>query len=361
MDPLISQLSHEEESERLYAVQDIMEQNENGKAYAVSLVSHLASETSQAVRESIVYALKMMPCEAAFPELFLLFQSPDAYLRNAAVTIFGTQQTPGVAFLTSQLDHADREVRKLVLDALFLIGSQESILAIRAGLKDPAINVKITAVEYLGQLNDQESVPDVLAMLENESEPMLVTSALETVLQMGDDAALQKTIQLLNENDDLLKVHPVFLPELIKLTARSGSLERLLELIDFINGRATYANDVIQAIETAQKRFDNLVEIPEMTHRLIKAVKSSQANEALRYAAAELLLNHVFQENADAPFTRADMETLGSALIDDPVMATAGVRFLHKSGSEAGKEKIETLMSETKVSTLRELCESLLS
>ena len=358
----MEQLNSAEESERLYAVQDIMALNEQeeGEKYAIALVKHLSTEKSQAVRESIVYALSRTPCSQTFSDLFQLFQSSDAYLRNAAVTIFGTQQTNGVAFLTSQLDHADREVRKLVLDALFQIGSQDAVLAIRAGLKDPAINVRITAVEYVGQLGDSDSMPDVLEMLEEEDEPMLITSALETVLQMGDDATIHQTIQLLNRNDDLIKVHPVFLPELIKLIARSGTLERLLEIIAFINGRAHYATDVVLAIEVAQKRFEDIVERPEITRRLIDAIKTSTGRDAVRHAAAELLLDTPFSGPGDSLLTMETMEELGRDLLNEPAMVEIAIRFLHKSGSESGRKEIETLMSETKVSSLRDLCEALL-
>ena len=357
----MEQLNSAEESERLYAIQDIMVLNEQeeGEQYAIALVKHLSTEKSQAVRESIVYALSRTPCSQTFSDLFQLFQSSDAYLRNAAVTIFGTQQTNGVAFLTSQLDHADREVRKLVLDALFQIGSQDAVLAIRAGLKDPAINVRITAVEYVGQLGDSDSMPDVLEMLEEESEPMLITSALETVLQMGDDATIHQTIQLLNRNDDLIKVHPVFLPELIKLIARSGTLERLLEIISFINGRAHYATDVVLAIEVAQKRFEDIVERPEITRRLIDAVKMSTGRDAVRHAAAELLL-HPVSGPGHPLLTMEMMEKLGRELLNEPAMVEIAIRFLHKSGSESGRKEIETLMAETKVPSLRDLCEALL-
>ncbi len=357
----MEQLGSPEESDRLYAIQDIMALEDGAKTYATSLVEYLAKENSQAVRESIVYALKMIPCDHILTTIFELFQSSDAYLRNAAVTLFGTQQIQGVAFLTSQLDHADREVRKLVLDALFQIGSQEAVLAIRAGLKDPAINVRITAVEYLGQLGDSDSIPDVLEMLAQETEPMLITSALETVLQMGDDATIHQTIQLLNKNDDIVKVHPVFLPELIKLIARSGTLERLIEIIDFVNDRTTYAKDMVMAIQVAQKRFEDIIETPDIAHGLIRMVKTKTGSDTVRYAAAELLLNHTVSES-DAPVLNSKMmEALGMELLADPAMAATGIRFLHQSGSEAGRKKIETLMAETKDSSLRDLCEVLLS
>lgn len=362
MESIQKALSSPQESERLYAVQDILDLREsaylkeNAYLYAATLVRHLAIESSQAVRESIVYALKRMPCSdnMVFSLLFELFQNADAYLRNAAVTIFGTKQTSGVAFLTSQLDHADREVRKLLMDALFQIGSKEAVLAIRAGLHDPSINVRITALEYLGQLNDRDSITDVLDMLQSETDPMLITSALESVLQIGDDASIQETIRFLNNNDDILKVHPVFLPELIKLISRSGTVENLLEIIAFLNGRQTYAKDIVLAIEDALKRHGDILCQPEISSRLIRAIKEIHGNEGVRYAAAELLLSE------EGFSDKALLLELGQWLIKEGDMVHAGVRFLAKSGTEEGRSAIQAILTKTKDPGVRDLCEELI-
>ncbi|MBF0200801.1 MAG: HEAT repeat domain-containing protein [Desulfamplus sp.] len=355
MTDILKALESTEESDRLYAVQDIMELNHEADKYAEVLVAHLGAETSQAVRDSMVYALKRMACTKAFPMLFDLFMSSDAYLRNAAVTIFGTKETRGVAFLTSQLDHADREVRKLVLDALFHIGTRDAVLAIRAGLHDPSINVRITAVEYIGQLGDHESMEDVFDMLENETDPMLITSALETVLQLGDDGAIARTIEFLNKNDDILKVHPVFLPELVKLTARIGSVESLMELIVLLNGRPTYAKDIVSALEEAIKRHGDIISHPGIESRLMDIVGNSSVGDGIRYAAAELILSRDPRHDLKALYE------LGIQLVDEPSMVHAGVRLLATTGSEAGRDRIRRIMETTRDTNLVRLCEELIT
>lgn len=343
-------LLHNEESERLYAVQDILALDDGMEQYAEPLVRQLGMETSQAVRDSIVFALKRMACTHIFPMVFELFQSGDAYLRNAAAGIFSTKETEGVAFLTSKLDHADREVRKLILDALFQIGSRDAVLAIRAGLQDPSINVRITAVEYLGQLNDKDSLPDVFSMLAHETDPMLITSALETVLQIGDETALQETIRFLNHNDDILKVHPVFLPELIKLIAKSGTLEHLLEIISLLNGRLTYAKDIVMALGEARTRHKDILCHPEIIHRLIRIVKEKEANQNIRYAAAELLLADISCHDRKA------LLELGETLVQEPAMVHAGIHFLGKSETKQGRQTIQTILAKTKDYSLNDLC-----
>lgn len=352
METEMNNLNSTEESERLYAVQDIIDLKDKADQYAETLVRHLAKETSQAVRESVVFALKRIPCTRAFPLLFDLFQAQDAYLRNAAVAVFGTKEVNGVAFLTSLLDHTDREVRKLILDALFQIGSKEAVPAIRAGLHDSSVNVRITAVEYLGQLNDQESVPDILEMLAHEPVPMLITSALETILQIGNAVSVQETIKFLNPNDDIKTVDPIFLPELIRLVSRCGSLEPLLKIIEFLNGRQAYARDIVLAIEDARKSGSAVICEPGIIRRLIRIIKDPGGVESVRYAASELLLTEGYSDTQM-------LGELGEFLVNEPGMMNAGIRLLTKSGTEKAGALIQKILAETKDPGLSDLFEDI--
>lgn len=406
MEKIIKALNSPEESERLYAVQDIIALKDSpntnktdgfaneADVYAETLVRHLESETSQAVRESILYVLKLIPCTKALTLLFELFQNSDAYLRNAAVTIFGTKGVNGVAFLTSKLDHADREVRKLVIDSLFQIGSKEdalqsgakeAVLAIRAGLNDPSINVRITAVEYLGQLNDTQSVEEILDMLKIEKDPMLITAALETVLQIGDETNIQDTIKFLSNNTlslnqislssssnninlsqneinttvDILKVHPVFVPEFIKLIAKCGSVDNLIRIIEFLHSKQTYSKDIVSAIEQIKNRYNSIVFEPIINDFLVNTIKSKDGDESSRYAAAELLLaeeEHI--KNHDSSEKNIYLE-IGKTLVKEQSMISEGLRFLAKSDTSEGRTIIGDIKRKTKDENIVLLCDEL--
>ncbi len=389
MTNLIKALNSPEESERLYAVQDIIALKDSpnkhkadgyaneADVYAETLVRHLESETSQAVRDSIVYALKLIPCTKAFSFLFELFQNPDAYLRNAAVTVFGTKGVDGVAFLTSLLDHADREVRKLVIDALFQIGSKEdafqsgakeAVLAIRAGLNDPSINVRITAIEYLGQLNDTQSVEEILDMLKSEKDPMLITAALETILQIGDQTNIQDTINFLSHNAldqkdanagvDILKVHPVFLPEFIKLAAKCGTVENIVAIIEFLRGKKTYSKDIVAAVEEIKNRYKSIIFEPEISSFIVNTIKSRDADESSRYAAAELLLAEEESITNNESSENIYLE-IGKTLVKEQSMLSAGLRFLAKSDTIEGRQLIDNIKAATKDMSLLALCDDL--
>ena len=87
-------------------------------------------ETSRLVRELIVEAFKVLEINDLFGEIAKYFESSDAYIRNCAIEIFGSKGEDAVAFLTSIMDHSNKEVRKLVLDCLVATSSKYSIPAL---------------------------------------------------------------------------------------------------------------------------------------------------------------------------------------------------------------------------------------
>ena len=223
MKPLLEALSSADESKRIYAVQDI---GDTGDPEMVPhLIRQLRVDPTRVVKDAIVFQLKQMDCSKDYPLLFTLFVSPDAYFRNAAVDIFGAGGDNAVGFLTAHLDHSDREVRKLILDALFCVGTPEAILAIRAGLYDTAVNVKITAVEYLGRLKDRESVPEMIELLKNDSEPMLITTILESLPFLASESEIKKTLETILPGGDLCRAEPLYIPEILRLAARAADPE----------------------------------------------------------------------------------------------------------------------------------------
>ncbi|MFH1009500.1 MAG: HEAT repeat domain-containing protein, partial [Candidatus Latescibacterota bacterium] len=257
MDDFINRLNSPDEAERLYATQDIADAGRTDLAPV--LVKRLELEESQAVREAIVCSLKAMPCPDIYQCLFELFSSLDAYLRNAAVAAFGAQGDEAVAFLSSRFAHEDREVRKLILDALFQLGTPEAVVAIRRGLRDSAVNVRITAVEYLGRLEDRDTVDEMLALFREEREPMLRTSILEALSVVGNGAATNEALRILAPDGNFSRVDPLYLPEVITLAARTGDVEVICAVVDAVTDLRTYADNIIRAIGQAKRRFKDII------------------------------------------------------------------------------------------------------
>jgi|GEM_PF-747264 len=352
MNPYGQALRSSEEADRLYAVQDLMESPSPDGASL--LVERLPGEPSQAVKDAIVFALKTLPCSKSYEDLFRLFRSEDAYLRNAAVSVFGSQGPEALAFLTAHLDHADREVRKLILDALFEIGGLEARLAIRAGLHDPSLNVRITAVEYLGRLEDRDSVEEMLQLFEEETDPMLRTTILESLALVGKDGDVKAVLSVLAPGRGLAAVDPLYVPAVLRLAMEHGNLGTLEGLLRGLTDLRTYAEDVLQAVGVAKNRFAEELEGDFFLEEVLAILGDPEVSEGVRYAAVEDLLS---RPREVLPSRR--LCELGMDLLSRKGMAYGGVRLLASSGEKAGLDKILEIMGETRDPELRGLCEEL--
>lgn len=349
LEHLLQALNSPEEEKRLYAVQDLMEYDRD---IAKPLLERLTVETSQLVRDAIVFTLKKINIQDSFFRIFNLFLHSDAYLRNAAVDIFGAQKEEAIAYLTSQLDHSDREVRKLILDALYIIGSPEAVMAIRAGLYDPAVNVRITAVGYLGQLADRESTAEMISLLAREKEPMLKAAILESLPVMADENDIQSALAIIIPGGDISCLDPVFLPQVIRMTGRTGDLKFLCRVLENVEDIGTYGDDILQAIGRIKSRIPDLFHHQQILEKIYRIIEEPAVAERVRYSAIELLLSNGIRE-------LEQLDRLGGKLISEPKMVQGGVRLLHASGSEEGRTVIINLMKATDDKHLLAFCEEL--
>jgi len=351
MDPLLEALSSADEAKRIYAVQDI---GDSGDPVIVPyLIQQLCVEPSRVVKDAIVFQLKLLDCSKDYPLLFTLFVSPDAYFRNAAVDIFGAGGDNAVGFLTAHLDHSDREVRKLILDALFCIGTLEAVLAIRAGLHDTAVNVKITAVEYLGRLKDRESVPEMIELLKNDSEPMLITTILESLPFLASESEIEKTLETILPGGAISRAEPLYIPEILRLTAKAADQDMIRRMIEDIKDVKSYAQDILAMLGEARTRFGDFLNDEPVREKLIQLVSDRQVNELARHAGCEQLMEK-------GVLNSVQLMSIGLSLLPEEAMMFAAVRFLGASGNEIAIETLQEIRKSTKDDQLREMIDEML-
>ncbi len=352
MKPLLEALSSADEAKRIYAVQDIGDAGDPGMA--TILIRQLLVESSRVVKDAIAFQLRQMNCSGDYPLLFTLFVSPDAFLRNAAVEIFGAGGDNAVGFLTAHLDDSDREVRKLVLDSLFCVGTPEAILAIRAGLYDMAVNVKITAVEYLGRLKDRESVSEMIALLENDPEPMLITTILESLPFLASETEIEKILQTILPKGDLNRAEPLYIPEILRLTARAADQNVIRRMIDGISDLQSYAQDILVMLEEAKTRFPDLLNHEPIRNKLIQLVCNTEVNELARHAGCELLMEKGILDSGQ-------LMSIGQSLLSEDAMMHAAVRFLATSGDDAAIETLREVRASTRDEQLQEMIDEMMN
>lgn len=306
------------ERERLYAAEEL------GLALApetaVPMARQLIREESQIVRDALVYNLKHMDATAAYESLFSLFALPDAYLRNAAVSIFGGDGDDSIAFLSRRFDGSDKEVRKLILDSMAEIGTPAAVRAIRAGLRDPAPNVRITAVEYLGRLSDLESMPEFLSLLEDDPEPMLRSAVMEALLSLADGPTLRQVARFLAPQDGR-GPDPLTLPQFFSFLARVGTAPEMVALCGTLPDAAVYAEEIIGALVELWRRGARVASA-ETFDMLASLARDPGLREDLRMTALRLLssawndearpiISGVAAESGDADVRQFCAELLG--------------------------------------------------
>lgn len=256
LNKLVENLQSEDENERLYAVHDLADLG--GKEVPAVLMSRLLTDDSDAVKDAIVFSLKNMDKRTIYDSLFGLFYSPDPYMRNAAVTVFGNDDDNGIAYLTSKLDDSNQEVRKLILDSLVEIGGEYALIALRAALHDTSENVKITAVEYIGRLSDARSLDELIELFKNDDEPMLRMTILDAFKKIGDKSVIGFVMNILAKDGKMTGIDKLYFAEFLNLVGQVGGKDEILSAIDAIEYSTLYAEDIINFIMEAMRKFPEL-------------------------------------------------------------------------------------------------------
>jgi HEAT repeat protein len=324
---LLEALNNPDEAERIYAVEDVLELKDI-KLYKV-IMDHLPKEESRIVRELIVEALKVLDIQEYFKDIAAFFESSDAYVRNCAIEIFGAKGEDAVAFLTSIMDHENKEVRKLILDSLVATSSKYSIPALRAALQDKAPNVMITAIEYLGKIYDEESLEDVMNIFRQVDEPMVRSACLETLTIMGNPDIVDRVLSIIGAGG----ADSFYKPSVIRMVGEKGGVRHLEFLLSFLNNKNTmYFREISNGILKIMSR-ENIQQLDEAhTKFLMSNLKNLNG-----YAEERLTLLYIVAK-LDIP----DKESLYEELASDENEAIALTALEHLA--ETDKPRAEKMI-----------------
>lgn len=330
---IIERLESEEEDVRLSTVEDIVE---NNLVEAVPyLLKRLTREDSLIVKETIIFALKTLDCSGIYNQLFLLFRSPDAYLRNSAIDIFSSSGDKAVKFLMSRYSEEDnKEVRKLILDTLYRIGTHNAILGIRLALKDQAINVKITAVEYLGRIRDYDSILELLNIARESTHPMLTSAVADALINIDNKEALEAILDILMPENSLNLTYSIYIPQILKILGKLRRINLIVTLLDSLENVELYAEEIIDTIDELDD--DSLKEIlsySKVKDILLTIIRNDSIDEVIRYKAGEYFLRIADNIPAD---TLLDVGV--SLLTASDSLKVIGIHMIGKSKHEEAKK-----------------------
>jgi HEAT repeat protein len=225
----ILQLSSLDESERIYAAEDI---GLAGEVEGVNpLFQRVIDEPSQAVREAIFAALAQIPDSVVIERAAQLLSSDDCGLRSQALELLQARGDAVVPELRRLLIADDSDLRKFAVDVLSRIETPDSEQLLQIALADTDVNVVITALENVRHCHAPALRQAVLQHALSGGAPMLVLAAMEALCRIGDAECYRQ----IRERFPTLEAMPsLLLGPALKLVGTNGKNGDLLELQGFL-------------------------------------------------------------------------------------------------------------------------------
>lgn len=278
----IDKLTSADEADRMYAAEDIGYANES--AGVDPLLSRLPEEPSRAVREAIFGALRQIEHDSVIEGALQLLDSDDSFLRNQAVEILRTRGPSVIPFLDEAFRADDSDRRKFVIDILGQLGDAGTSEIYARALRDPDLNVVITAVESLGNARQTQFRETVAELISAGTHPMLTCASLEALAQIGDATSVDAVRARLSPVGELAGY---LRPAYLKLLGAKGRQEDVAEIAQMADQDGLEAS-VLNSLTALRNRYSGL-KLPESLSQPLRDVVTRKTSPLLAYQAIRLL------------------------------------------------------------------------
>jgi len=339
---LVAQLKSDTAVDRDYAVEDLIEL---GDLNAIKVIAEcLPHEPTLQVRETMLAALNTL-CTSVVEPIVPLLYLDNAQIRNGAVDIL-CESGEGVIRILDRLSGDDnKDVRKFALDALKGKRSASAIAILQRALDDDDANVKITAVEYLGDIEDRKSAPKILSILKKEPTLMMIVSCLEALSKMDDIETSKEALKVYVEPQ---AISLMILFPYLKLLGKAGSSKDFPLLRTLITTHGVmFAKELIDAIEHICIR-ESIEELPQDLFELLKNLSEQVSSPPLKYEITQFL------QKSDNDTTRLD--TARTNLNSGEIMLQmSALEVIMEYGTEEDMEPLEAMAENTDDDDLLEM------
>jgi len=336
---LVEQLKAEDPLKRDYAVEDLTALND---LRAIKVIAeHLESEKSLQVRETMISALQTL-CLSVVEPIAPLLYSDNPQIRNGAVGVLHEAGESVIRLLDRLSQDPNKDVRKFAIDALKGKNSATAITVLRNRLNDDDPNVRITAIEYLGELRDQESAPKILEILKNNPPVMATATCLEALANINAPASAIA----LDYYPKLEDIPPMLLFSYVKLLGMAGNGSHFELLGSLIKTQgALLGKELIDAIEGICQREQHQSP-PQSLLNPLKALFEKVTSPPLRYQIFHFLLQYDGE-------TR--LETARSYLeAEDLMIQMASLEVISQYGTQQDLSTLERLADQVEDDELLE-------
>jgi len=303
-------------------------EKKNNTTTASLLIEIMENETDISIKEKILLILSNLIEKSDYKILERMFLSTDAFTRNGAIEIIKNSKVHCYSYLEKLSKHENKDIRKFVLDSLKEDPSEEALKIIASRLDDPEINIKITAIEYLGYLGAEAYADKIVELLLKETDILLKCTALESLSLIGHKKNADKIVEHFNDEKN-----PVILISLMKYLGAVGESKELEILLNIINSNKNLAQkEFIDALESIINRIGK-ENIPDSIEKLLTDLLKSSELPPDKYEIIKIL--SYSKESKDK--LKTAREKLNSS---DLMEVLSAIEIIGEAGT---KEDIETL------------------
>ncbi len=278
---------------------------EGGEDLPEKLLSWLEKENRQLVKERLLWELSRLLTKRLDKNILeRMFTSSDPFIRNGAIELGRELGPDSILVLLELLEHPNKDVRKLVLDLAANVRAEEVKEVFEKALLDPDPNVRMTAIEYLGERGTKECVSLLEEQLFKEEEPMLLATLFETLAQLSSSPRSREIIEHWREKVDFLLLH-----SFLKYLGAFGNPDDLSWLEEGLkNKKIKFSRELVDALFDLCKRHPEL----KLSPYLISLLEEKALEEEKTMGVYQILQLLYLQDQDRAVSLARKLETQGT-------------------------------------------------
>ncbi|MBU1871848.1 MAG: HEAT repeat domain-containing protein [Candidatus Omnitrophica bacterium] len=202
-DVLIKAAASKDYFVRAYAAQGLGKLSDTR---SIPLLQKLTSDNNYYVRVCAAVSLVQLGQAEVKIMLFSLLQDDRPIIRSITVGEVGKLGKDFLFALTELLSkEQDSAVRVNIIEQLGNYQFNPALSLLRAALKDENAGVRSVACSAIAQIRDNESIPQLLKILDSEDNPSVRAAVKNSLSQLNDNSRLELFWKELDEKNPLLK------------------------------------------------------------------------------------------------------------------------------------------------------------
>jgi len=340
----LTKLESTNRDDRLAVIDEIRKQRSIDSLDA--LTDHLEREEERAIREKIALVLDELLPDAGSETIGRMIRSEDSFTRNCAIETMRKADDKVIPILGELSSDPDHDVRKFAIDALQDRDTPEVRYILRKRLNDDDPNVVYTAVDYLGNLQDDDAGEAIeLLAMNSEDNPMLFCTCMESLAKIGRAACSPELVAHCRTIGD----NPLLSNSILKYMGSCAAFEAVESYVLTLSHKTgeLMAEEIINTVVTVCAREKN-IELSAQLKKVLRELTASADTGENRYELAKLLADTVNVKESLAA-ARSD---LGS---NDPLMVLAAIEIIGKYGEEEDIDALEKIAEESASDEILEL------